>query len=40
VDGVGPLAMPVLPFQADQLIAIAEAAPYGRGADTGVRKTW
>ena len=31
VDGVGPIALPLLPVQAEQLIAVAEAAPYGRG---------
>lgn len=44
VDGVGPLSLPLLPSQAEQLIAIAEEAPYGRGQetliDTSVRKTW
>ena len=28
VDGVGPIALPLLQVQADQLIAVAEAAPY------------
>lgn len=44
VDGVGRIALPLLPAQAEALIAIAEVAPYGRGADTivdsSVRKTW
>ncbi len=44
VAGVGPIALPVLQQQADQLIAIAERAPYGRGEetliDTEVRRTW
>lgn len=44
VDSVGPIALPVLPAQAAQLIAVAERAPYGRGADTlvdnAVRRTW
>jgi hypothetical protein len=44
VDGVGPIAFPLLPFQAEQLVGIAEQAPYGRGPDTlfdsAVRKTW
>ena len=44
VDGVGPIALPVLPAQAAQLIAVAEREPYGRGADTlvdtAVRRTW
>jgi predicted 2-oxoglutarate/Fe(II)-dependent dioxygenase YbiX len=44
VDGVGPIALPLLPAQAAQLIAVAERAPYGRGGetlvDTAVRRTW
>jgi hypothetical protein len=44
VDGVGIVALPLLPVQAEQLIAVAERAPYGRGAetviDTEVRRTW
>ena len=44
VEGVGPIALPLLQVQADQLIAIAERAPYGRGeetlVDTEVRRTW
>ncbi|MCK6431915.1 MAG: 2OG-Fe(II) oxygenase [Burkholderiaceae bacterium] len=44
VDSVGPIALPVLPAQAAQLIAVAERAPYGRGedtlVDTAVRRTW
>ena len=44
VDGVGPVALPLLPVQAAQLIAVAERAPFGRGAetlvDTEVRRTW
>ena len=44
VDGVGPISLPLLPAQAEQLIAVAEQAPYGRGAetlvDTAVRRTW
>jgi predicted 2-oxoglutarate/Fe(II)-dependent dioxygenase YbiX len=44
VEGVGQIALPLLPVQAEQLIAIAERAPYGRGAativDTSVRRTW
>jgi hypothetical protein len=44
VDGVGPIALPLLPVQAEQLIAVAERAPYGRGEDTltdvSVRRTW
>jgi hypothetical protein len=44
VDGVGPIALPLLPVQAEQIIAVAERAPYGRGTetllDTDVRRTW
>jgi predicted 2-oxoglutarate/Fe(II)-dependent dioxygenase YbiX len=44
VDGVGAVALPLLPVQAEQLIAVAERAPYGRGedtlVDTKVRRTW
>ena len=44
VDGVGPVALPLLPVQAASLIAVAEAAPYGRGEETlvdpAVRRTW
>lgn len=44
VDGVGTVALPLLPVQAEQLIAVAERAPYGRGTetlvDTDVRRTW
>ncbi len=44
VDGVGPVSLPLLPVQAEQLVAVAEQAPYGRGSetlvDTGVRRTW
>lgn len=36
VDGVGRIAFPILPVQAERLIAIAEAAPYGQGAETVV----
>lgn len=43
-DGVGPIALPLLPIQAAQLIVTAERAPYGRGGetlvDTGVRRHW
>lgn len=41
---VGQISLPLLPAQAEQLVAVAEQAPYGRGAetliDTAVRKTW
>jgi hypothetical protein len=44
VDGVGPIALPLLPAQAEQLIAVAERAPFGRGeetlVDTAVRRVW
>lgn len=44
VSGVGPIALPLLSMQMDSLIAAAEQAPYGRGAetlvDTNVRRTW
>ena len=44
VDGVGPVALPLLPAQAEQLVAVAERAPYGRGEETlfdpAVRQTW
>jgi predicted 2-oxoglutarate/Fe(II)-dependent dioxygenase YbiX len=34
VDGIGPIALPLLPIQATELIAVAEPAPYGRGQET------
>ena len=44
VKGVGPIALPLLAAQAEQLIAVAERAPYGRGKetllDTQVRRSW
>ena len=44
VEGVGPIALPLLPDQARQLVAVAEQAPYGKGPetrlDTSVRRTW
>jgi predicted 2-oxoglutarate/Fe(II)-dependent dioxygenase YbiX len=44
IDGVGKIAFPLLPVQIERLVAIAEAAPYGRGEETvldpAVRKTW
>jgi predicted 2-oxoglutarate/Fe(II)-dependent dioxygenase YbiX len=44
VDGVGRIAFPILPVQAERLIAIAESAPYGRGEETvvdrDVRRSW
>lgn len=44
VKGVGRISFPLLPIQAEQLITVAEQAPYGRGqetlVDTQVRRTW
>ena len=44
VQGVGLVALPLLPVQAEQLIAVADRAPYGRGEETlvdiAVRRTW
>jgi len=44
VEGVGPIALPLLPAQAKQLVIAAERAPFGRGeqtlVDTAVRRTW
>lgn len=44
VDGVGPIALPLLPMQARQLANAAEPAPFGRGQDTivdpAVRRCW
>ena len=44
IEGVGLIALPLLPAQARQLIKAATRAPYGRGADTvvdtKVRRTW
>lgn len=44
VEAVGRIALPLLPQQAQQLMAVATPAPYGRGTetliDTKVRKTW
>lgn len=44
MEGVGPIAFPLLQAQAEQLVAVAERAPYGRGedtlVDTEVRRTW
>jgi hypothetical protein len=31
VEGVGPVALPLLPEQAERIIGVAEAAPYGPG---------
>ena len=44
VEGVGPIALPLLPTQAEHLIAVANRAPFGRAqrtvVDTNVRRTW
>jgi hypothetical protein len=44
VEGIGPIALPLLPIQAEALIAAAQPAPYGRGEETlvdrEVRRTW
>ncbi len=44
VEGVGPIALPLPPAQAEQIIAVAELAPYGHGIETlintEVRRTW
>src|SRR3954454_10353409 len=44
VEGVGPVALPLLPVQARELISIADPAPYGRGeqtvVDPAVRRCW
>jgi hypothetical protein len=44
VDGIGPIGLPLPAVQAQQLIAAAERAPYGRGedtvTDTAIRRTW
>ena len=44
VEGIGPVALPLLPIQAEQLVTVAERAPYGKGeetlVDTDVRRTW
>lgn len=44
VDGVGPIALPLLPLQAEQLISYGDAAPFGRGEatiiDQSVRRSW
>ncbi len=44
VAGVGPIALPLIPLQGEQLISVAEPAPFGRGTETlldpTVRRTW
>jgi hypothetical protein len=39
VQAVGPIALPLLPVQAEQLVATADRAPYGRGGETLVDTT-
>src|SRR3954469_6194260 len=44
VERVGPVALPLLPIQARELIGVADPAPYGRGEQTvidpAVRRCW
>jgi hypothetical protein len=44
VEGEGRIALPLLPGQAERLVALANDAPYGRGEQTlidrEVRRTW
>ncbi|RWK67151.1 MAG: hypothetical protein EOR45_35805 [Mesorhizobium sp.] len=44
VEGVGRIAFPLPEAQAERLVALAEAAPHGRGEETvldrDVRRTW
>lgn len=44
VNNVGPIALPLAPKQAKQIIAQSHRAPFGRGSETvvdeNVRKTW
>lgn len=44
VDGIGEIAFPLPASQAKEIIAVAEAAPYGKGTatvfDQAVRKCW
>ena len=44
VDQVGRISLPLLSVQAEQLVEVAERAPYGKGyetlVDTEVRRTW
>ena len=44
IEGVGPVALPLLPEQAERIVGVAEAAPYGRGEETvvdpAVRRCW
>ena len=34
VRDVGRISLPLLPIQAEQLVSVAEQAPYGRGQET------
>jgi hypothetical protein len=34
VKGIGTIAFPLLPIQAEQLISVASPAPFGRGEET------
>ncbi|MDA8049260.1 MAG: 2OG-Fe(II) oxygenase [Rhodospirillales bacterium] len=44
VEGVGPVALPLLPVQIKPLLRVATPAPYGRGTETlvdsAVRRCW
>ncbi len=44
VEGIGPISLPLSVAQAEQLVCVAERAPYGKGeetlVDTEVRRTW
>ena len=44
VEGIGAVALPLLPIQARELIGVADPAPYGRGeqtvVDPAVRRCW
>ncbi len=44
IEGIGRIAFPLLPTQAEQVIALASRSPFGRGedtiVDTNVRRTW
>ena len=44
VNQVGRISLPLLPVQAEQLVEVADRAPYGKGyatlVDTEVRRTW
>lgn len=44
VAGIGPIGLPLIPLQGEQLASVAEPAPFGRGTETlldpTVRRTW